>query len=397
VTSDGGCTVDLVDFIGIELLRTFDHEFYEAIYCYRARISSRVGGLSKDEKFVQELAGKRDLHGPTLGVFGTLFTRFGPAGTLARRPGIGHPRTFDRYFLFAVPPDQYSPAEENDVLARRGRLMFIQELGFARQRGRLQYLLELLDGEEPPHERQTAISYLSALATFADTLHLNDGADEHESYRDQLDRLAFACLRPHAPAQRADLLVTACERSDAIAFTARFEEHFRQSESESLTDDGKHRLKELILRRLSASSEMLRVHPSAGELLVWCLENGAAERAKAVAAAMLDTTDALFDFIRAFSHLKLADIGKARKRVSGFSTFAREINRLVPIPKLLARLNEIDEDSLTSTQRALARSLREDAKRMASTDAEAAAEADAGGAGPADAKGASGEDGDGQS
>jgi len=394
VTLDGGSAVDLVDFIGIELLRTFDHEFYEAIYCYRTRITGREGVLSKDKEFVKELSGDRDPAGPTLGVFGDLFTRFGTARTFARRPRIGHPRTFDRYFVFAIPPDQYSPAEENDVLARRGRPQFVKELEAARERGRLQYLLELLSNAEPPYERESAINYLSALATFADTLHLNDGADEEDSYRAQVDRLAYACLKPHDPAQRADLLVTACERSNAIGFTARFEEHFRQKQPDALTDYGKNRLKELAIQRLRFSVDALRAHPAAGDLLLWYLENGAENDAKAVAEEMLDTTESLFDFIHTFSHLDLANIGKARRRVSGFRTFAREINRLVPIEKVLARVDEIDEDSLTSTQRALVRALRDDAQRLAFTDTEAAAEADASGAAPAETGGAPDEDGD---
>lgn len=393
VTRDGHSTVDLVDFIGIELLRTFDHEFYEAIYCYRARISQE-SLPSEDKELVKKLAGERDQDGPTLGVFGELFTRFGPARTVARRPRIGHPRTFDRYFLFAVPPDQYSPAEENDVLARRGRPQFVKELESARERGRLQYLLELLDSAEPPHEQETAINYLSALATFADTLHLNDGADEKDSYRDQVERLAFACLRPHDPARRADLLVTACERTNAVWFPVTFETHFRKTAPDKLTDDGKDRLKELGIQRLRSSGDAVRSHPAAGDLLLWWLENGDGDRAKAVAEKMVSDTEFLFDFIHGFSHLDLANIRKPRRRVSGFRTFARKMNRLIPIEKILARVSEIEQDSLTSRQRALIRALRDDAQRMAAADADAAAEANARDAALAEAEGAPGQDSD---
>jgi hypothetical protein len=104
--------------------------------------------------------------------------------------------------------------------------------------------------------------------------------------------------------------------------------------------------------------------------LLWQLEYADSGKAREYAAEMLDRDDSLLNFLYTFSHPDLANIGKARKRRGGYRSFAGEINRLVPISRVLERLGELDEHSLTWTQREFIRALREDARRMAENDAE---------------------------
>jgi predicted KAP-like P-loop ATPase len=119
VIHGGDADVDLVDFIGIELLRMFDYGFYEAIYKRRERITGREGVPSEDKQFAKDLTARAS-RAESIAIFRELFPRFGAAKTLLTRPrGVAHSRFFDRYFAFSIPSDQYSPAEENDVLSRR--------------------------------------------------------------------------------------------------------------------------------------------------------------------------------------------------------------------------------------------------------------------------------------
>jgi len=374
VIHEGEPEVDLVDFIGMEFLRAFDPAFYESIYCYRSRITGREGSPSKDDEFMKSLAGNRLADDPALGIFRELFPRFGPRRSLlGTQRNVGHRQGFDRFFIIAVPPDQYTGAEENDVLARRG-LDFELELETARSRGRLQYLLQLLAGATPPVDAKEAINYLAALGNFADSMRSDDGADDVDSYRAQIARLIFACLRPFTVDVRTHVLIAACERSNSVWFSVSFADHFESSEPAGILEEGISRLKDIAKTRLRSAGEQVESHPAAGELMLWWFRNGGTEEVMRHTEHMLESDKTFFDLLYAFSQVNLANIGKSRKRRTGFICSTRELGRVVPIEKVLQRLDVLDEDVLSWDQRELARTVRDDARRVADMDDDVAKE-----------------------
>jgi hypothetical protein len=375
VVHDGKPDVDLVDFIASEVLRVFDSEFYESLYLHRSRVTGLEGVPSNDAEFVLALQGAREPDGATLSIFVDLFPRFGPRRTLPKRPrGIADPRSFDRYFAFAVPPNQYSPTEEEDVLARRHRHDFIRELESARERGRLQYLLELLAGSAAPMERDELIQYLASLGAFTDKLSVDEGADERAAYRGQIERLIFDGIRPHLADVRTEILLSSCEKSGSIWFPVAFESHFRNKEADALTAEGPARLREIAATRLETAFETdrLRSHPALGELLLWESENGNVARARSYAANLVTDDEGLLALLSAFSHPALSNGAKFRKQRLGFRTFSREITKVVPISTISKRIAEVDENKTSWRERELLRSFADDARRLAETDAAAA-------------------------
>lgn len=367
--------VDLVDFLGIEFLRSFDPSLYEKIYFHRARVTGREAVLSKDqEAFINELAGKRGQDRPAMGIFRALFPRFGSGNTAeVTARSIAHPRAFDRYFLFAIPPDQYGGAEERDILARRGRPEFVTELETARSRGRLQYLLETLNRADLPSSIEDAISYIAGLAKLADSLPIDEGADG-EAYRGQIERLIFSCLRPLDVAVRTDVMLQVYERSTSLSFAVRFAEHFKSKEPAELMPDATDRLVDMAKARLALAGDEIMKHPALGELLIWWSENGGAVQATEIARQMLNTDDQLFDLLRTFSQVNLTNVGKFRKSRNGFKSFTRELHRFVPITAVLRRLDDLDETTFSWEKREVVRTVRDDARRAAETDAVVASE-----------------------
>ena len=355
--------VDLVDFVGIEILRAFAPDFYESIYC--SFIIGVEGLLSEGGEFLKKLAGKREPNDPAMGIFGELFPRFGPQKLLvADMPRVAHSRAFDRYFIFAIPPDQYSGAEENDVLARRTHPGFEKELETARSRGRLQYLLELLLGASPPSAIDGAVEYLAALGTFADTLRPDAGVDDRGSYRTQLYTATVKCLRALNNALWTDIVVTASRKSTGIWLPLSFISGIDAEHPAMINDAGISVLRELAAKRI-ASLQTLVKHPALREILLWWLENGDEAGARRMTETLIESENGLFDVLSAFSVANVFRDGNARRRRSGIHALAEDLDRLVPIRKIIDRLEDVDDDALTWEQRILAEAFRERARYMA--------------------------------
>jgi hypothetical protein len=247
-------------------------------------------------------------------------------------------------------------------------LDFVEDLEAARNRGRLQYLLELLGGAHLPADPADVANYIAALGTFADSLHIGEGLEEADSYRRQTERLIFRSLGEHDVPERTWMLIRACEMSGSIWFPVAFEAHFRTEEPAAITDDGKIRLRELAKQRIATAGERLARHPALGELLVWWLENGDEQAVREYVAGLLRADDTILNLIYAFSQPRVANIGKAQKRREGLHTFVDELSRFVSIDAVLARINELDQAKLTPQQRDLFRSLRDEAARKVTRD-----------------------------
>jgi len=369
VAENGDAEVDVIDFIGMEILRTFDHVFYERIYCYRDRITGREGVLSEDKDFLETLGANAEP--ASLDLFGELFPRFGKAQTLLTRPrGASDPRAFDRYFLFGVPPDQYSAAEQRDVLLRRTTRFFLDDLQHARERRRLQHLLEVLGRTAPPNDPYDAAQYMSVLAEFADSMHVSDGAaDNIRPYRAQIELLIFNCLSGFDIADQSDLLLRVLEGSSALWFAVDVARLFQSNEQQCpCPPEVKVRLRNLALSRLTC--DRIERHPAAGELLLWWSENGDHDAAVACARSMLQRETTLLNLLHSFSQDDLALSGNARKLRGEMRALSRQLDRLVPINEVLARIDELDEAWLTARQRDVVRAVRIDARKMKATDRE---------------------------
>jgi hypothetical protein len=348
VVHDGEMEVDVIDFLAIEVLRTFEHEFYEAVYAYRNRDVTVIGRVAATPA-------AKDL-------FGELF----PPSDIRPR-SIADPRYFDRYFLFAVPPDQYREAEKRAVLASRGTRAFAHVLEDARKYRRVLALADVLHGGEPlPVEAE--IDYLISIATFQDTLDPQEGVEQGLAWRTALDQVILATLSAHAVTLREGVLLETARHTSGIRFAIAMEEHFTSKDPRGVSSSVTAALAAVAMQKIeSADREQLKRHPALAEILQWWSKHHPDDVRSFVAVAIQER-EPLLHLLRVFSHRRIVNVGKPRTRRDPRAGFARRLSSYVRVDDVLVRLAKIEPANWE--ERELIRAFVEDVRKMRETDAD---------------------------
>ncbi len=328
----GECSVDPVDFIGVEVLRVFHADAYDSLPPEKAVLTGGTSSDSGEQKRAQD-ALQRILRtlpdGPRRAAGQHILTELFPAaewavtgvqqGTnrdrlLAERR-VSHPDMFDFYFQMAVPSTSISKGEIEQIVqsASRDKGTLTEALRDLRNRSLLREFLNHLQAlsSQIPQGREDIV--IGALFDIGDELEaqVERMLDVSDTLRSEF--IIEDLLRRLPEDRRLHVLEQAVADAEGIALPAtfvRFELHARGRGDAAIGDkDGLRSLGETIAGRISqrAAEGTLTDNRHLVELIVCWQDFGAPGDAASWAEQQARTPQGLLRLFRAFKGYARSD------------------------------------------------------------------------------------------
>lgn len=294
---EGRLDINVLDLVGVEVLRLFEPSVYRLMATSKATLTSRhedimmtVDSKKYDEAVVEKLieSATKGHEDDVRGLLRVLFPACEPIATLgasiddewARDLRVAHPDIFDRYFLFAIPAGDVSEDEVGGLLSKVSmRNEFVTEFLRFKERGLEKALLRRLDDYKASIGLQHAGSFVPAM--FDISTHLDAKADagtfdvRATSYVSRI--IYWYLLEEQNVKKREEILRSAMKSSEALYMPALLimRESRRREEGgtgEPLVSDGSlDRFKELcvtMIREAAQEGKLIDI-PELSFLLYW--------------------------------------------------------------------------------------------------------------------------------
>ena len=322
---DTSFEVNPVDLIGLEVLRVFEPEVYQALSAAKSVLSgqeSRGMGCSFAESTTRSAVEAIHAHAnksraesvgeivkqlfPSVGwVFGGSHYGGEWADRWYRELRVCHPDVFDRYFLLAIPEGDISQADLDRVLQSLGDAGRATEaLTALMQRGLLDIALDRLEAYKQDIDLAHAVPFITALFNVSEDLSLHSSVMfEMDSPRHVVRIIHWFLATEPDEEQRARIVGEALQASSGLFMPVYFM-LFEGDEKDHSLLAAPHlpALRQVCLAKIRVAAEdgRLASHRNMGVILYQWKEWSSSEEPKKWVTSLLETKEGLLAFLRAF-------------------------------------------------------------------------------------------------
>ncbi len=388
---DTSFEVNPVDLIGLEVLRVFEPEVYQALPTAKSVLTGReLLGMDRSYKesatraaveAIIEHASKdrveavREIFKQLFPAVESLFggSRYGGefAGRWYRELRVCHPDVFDRYFFLAIPEGDISQADLDRVLhsvsdAGRATVAFTA----LKQRGLLDIALDRLEAYKQEIDLAHAVPFITALFNISEDLSLYSSVIFGNDSPRHVVRIIhwFLATEPDKE-QRVRIVCEALQASSGLFMPVYFILFEGDEKFPSILEASQlPSLRQACLVKIRAAAEdgRLASHPNMGVLLYPWKEWSSSDEPKKWVTSLIESQEGLLAFLRPFVQpIRSQPTGSAvvrtiwRIRLSEIKPFVDADIVEAKAKELEAEsLNECDQRSLHALEQALERRRR---------------------------------------
>jgi hypothetical protein len=215
---------------------------------------------------------------------------------------------FDRYFQFVIPKGDLSQAAVDRILAATGdREALRAELDALASQGLLEVAMDRLEDYKQQIPIAHAIPFVTAMFDACDQLSSERSGMYELSPAVHAGRIILWYLKQEQdPAKRGEILRTALEQTDGLnlplVFTSFIDSNKDEhgSPEEFVTTNALQQLKDTCIRKIQSSLDAGRIPKNLADTLSYWRAWAGPEGPTAFCNALIQTTDGLLQFLRAF-------------------------------------------------------------------------------------------------
>jgi predicted KAP-like P-loop ATPase len=324
----GSFNVNPVDLIGLEVLRVFDPEIYQALADNKFVVAGPPTASSRDwgdetRKWVSSVTealpeARRE---PVREILKQLFPKIdwalsnygygsGFEDGWMRDLRVCHPNAFDRYFHFTIPEGDLSQAELEMILSLTSdRQGLVAELQSLKKRGLLEVALDRLEAYKQEIDLKDAEAFVTAIFDIGDDLHTARASFfELQADMHAIRIIHWYLKQENDPARRAEILKRTMTLTTGLylpvmntSLEERRKDRQQNADAYLVSDEAFQDLKQICLEKIKAAARngTLQDHPSLLYILYRWGEGGPPEEPKKWVENLISTSDGLFQFLKA--------------------------------------------------------------------------------------------------